>query len=266
MSKTTALHVHHYSTKFLWRPLHDYDTKPPNATFYGGRGHTTTNFPFSIWTWIKALKNSTPGKVAYIWRWAVRNRRDKVWKDANSFFLLMFSLPLSLSLSLSSLLKVHIMPRQNRNSLPLVKLFCELFFLLPRYLKITSISSILFVAKLIQERSWNRERKKTRSLCLCHHWCFGSGPFTLKGVCVSRYERKCRIVLDLRRGFRIPISLFQALSGELLILESPQSLVGFRIPQVKIFRIAESGYPYMGWRAFAFELASLNECIVSSIL
>ena len=41
---------------FLWRPLHDYDVKPPNATFYGGRGHTTTNFPFSIWTWIKPLR------------------------------------------------------------------------------------------------------------------------------------------------------------------------------------------------------------------
>ena len=46
MSKTTALQVH-------WRPLHDYDVKPPNATFCGGRGRTTTNFPFSIWTWIK---------------------------------------------------------------------------------------------------------------------------------------------------------------------------------------------------------------------
>ena len=40
---------------FLWRPLHDYDVKPPNATFYGGRGHTKTNFPFSIWTWIKTI-------------------------------------------------------------------------------------------------------------------------------------------------------------------------------------------------------------------
>ena len=37
---------------FLWRPLHDYDVKPPNATFCGGRGHTMTNSPFSIWTWI----------------------------------------------------------------------------------------------------------------------------------------------------------------------------------------------------------------------
>ena len=23
---------------FLWRPLHDYDMKPPNLPFYGGRG------------------------------------------------------------------------------------------------------------------------------------------------------------------------------------------------------------------------------------
>ena len=37
---------------FLWRPLHDYDVKPPNLTLYGGRGHTTTNFPSSFWTWI----------------------------------------------------------------------------------------------------------------------------------------------------------------------------------------------------------------------
>ena len=41
---------------FLWRPLHDYDVKPPNLTFYGGRGHTTTNFPSSFWTWIKSLR------------------------------------------------------------------------------------------------------------------------------------------------------------------------------------------------------------------
>ena len=36
--------------------LHDYDVKPPNLTFYGGRGHTTTNSPFSFWTWIKSLR------------------------------------------------------------------------------------------------------------------------------------------------------------------------------------------------------------------
>ena len=28
--------------------VHDYDVKPPNATFCGGRGHTMTNSPFSI--------------------------------------------------------------------------------------------------------------------------------------------------------------------------------------------------------------------------
>ena len=30
---------------FPWRPLHDYDVKPPNLTFYGGREHTKKNFP-----------------------------------------------------------------------------------------------------------------------------------------------------------------------------------------------------------------------------
>ena len=30
--------------------------KPTNATSNGGRGNTTTNFPFSIWTWIKPLR------------------------------------------------------------------------------------------------------------------------------------------------------------------------------------------------------------------
>ena len=42
--------------------------KPPNATFCGGRGHTTTHFPFSIWTWIKPLRIQLHWrKVAYIW-------------------------------------------------------------------------------------------------------------------------------------------------------------------------------------------------------
>ena len=56
MIKTTALHVHHAFSTFLWRPLHDYGVKPSNLTFYGGRGHTTTNFPSSFWTWIKSLR------------------------------------------------------------------------------------------------------------------------------------------------------------------------------------------------------------------
>ena len=41
---------------FPWRPPHDYDVKPLNLTTCGGRGHTTTNFPFSFWNWIKSLR------------------------------------------------------------------------------------------------------------------------------------------------------------------------------------------------------------------
>ena len=44
-------------------------------------------FPSLYLNMDKALKNSTPGKVAYIWRIErFQNSRDKVWKDAKSFF------------------------------------------------------------------------------------------------------------------------------------------------------------------------------------
>lgn len=55
------------SSTFLCRSLHYYDVKPTNATFYGGCGHTTTNFPFSsVLNLDKVLKKSTPGKIAHI--------------------------------------------------------------------------------------------------------------------------------------------------------------------------------------------------------
>ena len=71
---------------FLWRPLHDYDVKPPNASFYGGSKHTTTNFPFSFWTWIKSLRIQLQEKSPTFDKLRGPVRRDKVWKDANSFF------------------------------------------------------------------------------------------------------------------------------------------------------------------------------------
>ena len=50
MSKTTALHVLHALKYISLTSMHCTTTTvtPPNATFYGGRGHKTTNFPFSI--------------------------------------------------------------------------------------------------------------------------------------------------------------------------------------------------------------------------
>ena len=41
--------------------------KPPNATFYVGRGYDD-KFSFLYLNMDKALKNSTPGKVGYIGR------------------------------------------------------------------------------------------------------------------------------------------------------------------------------------------------------
>ena len=42
---------------FLWCPLHDYEVKPPtHLTHYGGRGHTTTNFPSPFRTSIKSSR------------------------------------------------------------------------------------------------------------------------------------------------------------------------------------------------------------------
>ena len=56
MIETTALQVITLFSTFLWRPLRHYDVKPPNWTFHGERGHTTTNFPSSFWSWIKSWR------------------------------------------------------------------------------------------------------------------------------------------------------------------------------------------------------------------
>ena len=69
----------------LWRPLHDFNVKPTNATFYRGRGHTTKSFLFSIWTCIKPLRINSRKSSLHLTNWTVPFRRDKVWKDANSF-------------------------------------------------------------------------------------------------------------------------------------------------------------------------------------
>ena len=38
------------------KKMNDYDVKPPDLTFYGGRGHTTMNFPSSFWIWLKSFR------------------------------------------------------------------------------------------------------------------------------------------------------------------------------------------------------------------
>ena len=168
----------------------------------------------------------------------------------------MFSLPSS-----SSLLKVPLMPRchlQNRNSLPLVKLFSELFFLLQHELKITSISCILFVAKLIQER----ERKFAFYACATAS-ALVQAVFTLNGICVSPHVRESRTVLD--SGSRIPSTGFQPLSVDFWSLESNRQWdSGFHKQKFARFRKPDS----LTWgdvclpSCLRLRLASLNECIV----
>ena len=101
MIKTTALHacITLLST-FLWCPLHAYEVKPPtHLMHYGGRGHTTTNLPFSNLN--KILKNSNPGKFTCIWH-IERVQIDTIMFERTKIhFLSTFSLPSS-----SSLLKV----------------------------------------------------------------------------------------------------------------------------------------------------------------
>ena len=63
MSKTKVLHVYQDFSTFLWRPLHDYDVKLPNATW-----KYDDKFSLLYLNVDKALNNSSPGKVAYIWR------------------------------------------------------------------------------------------------------------------------------------------------------------------------------------------------------
>ena len=50
LSKRKAPHVRHtlWYISLTLSPLHDYDVKSLNTTFYEGREHTTTKFPFSF--------------------------------------------------------------------------------------------------------------------------------------------------------------------------------------------------------------------------
>ena len=71
-------------------------SKPSNAAFCGGRGNTTANFPFSIWTWTKPLRiQLQETEVAYIWI-IERFQIDAIkFERTQIHFLVMFSLPSS---------------------------------------------------------------------------------------------------------------------------------------------------------------------------
>ena len=50
----------------LWRPLHDYNVKPSNVIFYGGR-YKDESFLNLFLKPDEVLKNSTPWEITYIW-------------------------------------------------------------------------------------------------------------------------------------------------------------------------------------------------------
>ena len=85
MSKTTAPHV--FFSTFLWRPLYDYDVKPPNATFYGGRELSKTKFFLIFLNLVKGLllESNSKKNGLHLTNWAGPNSRDKDWENANSF-------------------------------------------------------------------------------------------------------------------------------------------------------------------------------------
>ena len=70
-TKTTAKQqlctcMNHFCT-FLWPLLHDYDVKPPHATFFGDVDIRWSIFLSLFEPGYEVLKNSTPRKFAYIW-------------------------------------------------------------------------------------------------------------------------------------------------------------------------------------------------------
>ena len=85
INKTTALHM--FFSTFLGRPPYDYDVKPPNATFYGGRELTKTKFFFIFLNLDKGslLESNSKKNGLHLTNWAGPNSRDKDWGDANSF-------------------------------------------------------------------------------------------------------------------------------------------------------------------------------------
>ena len=112
-----------FSSTFLWRPLQDYDRlwrETSQCDVLWRRWTYDDKFSLLYLNMEKALKNSTAGEVAYIWR-IERFQMDAIrFERIQIHFLVMFSLPSS-----SKLLQVSSKPRRqppspwnDKNSLP----------------------------------------------------------------------------------------------------------------------------------------------------
>ena len=80
-------------------------TAPLNLTSYGGRGHKTTNFPFSFWNWIKSLRIQLQEKSPALGILSGSKLDATKCERTQIHFLLAFSLPSLLTLDCSRIAK-----------------------------------------------------------------------------------------------------------------------------------------------------------------
>ena len=86
----------HHAFLYISSPtLRDYDLKPPNFKFWGGREHKTTTLPFFSWTFIESFRSQPPPPLKkirqHLKNWTRLNKREKLWSSANTLFKWRFS-------------------------------------------------------------------------------------------------------------------------------------------------------------------------------
>ena len=77
--------------------------KPPNLTFYGGRWHTTTNFPSSFWTWTESVRIQLQEKSPAFDILRGSKQTPLTLKEPKFILLATFSLPSSSSLKVPNI-------------------------------------------------------------------------------------------------------------------------------------------------------------------
>ena len=69
--------------------LHNYSTKLPTFTFFGGREHEKMTF-FFPWTWIQLFRIQLQTNSPTFWNWWRWNKLDKIWSTTDLLFMWRF--------------------------------------------------------------------------------------------------------------------------------------------------------------------------------